>query len=160
MKGINCATTGISRMHVNHKADDSNREIEYNSESNNEDDDESEPTLGACFHQVSHHMNNYSGRLNPYWIILDNQSTVHMFSNLSLLANIQDADKPIDVYSSRDATHCSKAGTLNNIGEVYLHKNGLANILSYAKVRDTHNIIYNGVQENFTVHTPYKRIHV
>ena len=45
------------------------------------------------------------------------------------------------------------------IGKVYLHENGLANILSYAKVKDKHNITYNDVREIFTVHTPYKRIH-
>ena len=105
-------------------------------------------------------MNNDAGRLNPYWILLDNQSTVHMFSNRTFLANIQDADKPINVYSSGGATHCSKGGTLKNIREVYLHENGLANILSYTKVRDKHNITYNDVQDIFTVHKPYKRIHI
>ena len=69
-------------------------------------------------------MNNDAGRLNPYWILLDNQIKVQRFSNQSLLANIQDADDTIDIYLSVVATHCSKAGTLNNIGEVYLHKNG------------------------------------
>ena len=44
-----------------------------------------------------------------------------MFSNRTLLADIKDADKPIDVYSSRGAIHCSTAGNLNNIGEVYFH---------------------------------------
>ena len=83
-----------------------------------------------------------------------------MFSNHSLHENIQDSDKPIDVYSSGGATHCRNSGTLKNIGEVYLHKNRLANILSYAKVRDRHNITYNDVQDIFTVHTPYKRIHL
>ena len=53
-------------MHVDHEADERNGETEYNSESNNEDDENSKPTPGACFHQVSHHMNNDAGRLNPY----------------------------------------------------------------------------------------------
>ena len=66
-------------------------------------------------------MKNDTGRLKPYWILLENQSTVHMFGNRALLANIKDADNPIEVYSSEGATHCSTAGTLNNIGEVYFH---------------------------------------
>ena len=81
-----------------------------------------------------------------------------MFINRALLANTQDSDKPIDTYSSGGATHCSKSGTLKNTGEVNIHENGLANILSYAKVRDKHNITYNDVQDIFTVCTPYKRI--
>ena len=59
-----------------------------------------------------------------------------MFSNRALLENIKDADKPIDVYSRGGATHCNTSGTLKNIGEVYLHKNGLSNILSYAKIKE------------------------
>ena len=90
-------------------------------------------------------MNKNTGCLNPYWILIDNQSTVRIFSNHDILANIKDADEPINVNSSGGATHCSNAGTLKNIGEVYLHENGLANILSYAKVRDKHNITYNYV---------------
>ena len=132
-------------MNVNHESYKSSRETEYNSESNNKDDNNSEPTPGACFHQVSHHINKEAVQLNPYWKFLDNQSTVRMFKNCALLANIQDADEPINVYSSGGVTHCIKAGTLKNIGEVYLHKNGLANILYYAKVRDKHNITYNYV---------------
>ena len=72
--------------------------------------------------------------MNPYWILLSNQITVHMFGNRALLANVKDADKPIDVYSSGGATHCRTAGTLKNIREVYLHENGLENIMYYAKV--------------------------
>ena len=146
-------------MNVNHEAEESNWEIEYNSESKNEDDDNPEPTPGKWFRQVSHQMNNDAGHLNPYWIILNNQSTVHIFSNHTLLVNIQDTDDPIDVYSSGGATHCSKAGTLKNIGEVYLHGNRLANTLSYVKVKDKHNTTYDDVGDIFTVHTPYKRIH-
>ena len=69
---INCATTGISSMHINHEADESNRETEYNSESDNEDNNDSEPTPGACFHQVSFHINNDAGHLNLYCILLNN----------------------------------------------------------------------------------------
>ena len=146
-------------MHVNHEADKSNVETEYNSESDNKDDNDSEPASGACFYQVSQHMNNDAGHLYPFWILLENQSTVQMFINRALLANTQDSDKPIDTYSSGGATHCSKSGTLKNTGEVNIHENGLANILSYANMRDKHNTTYNDVQDILTVHTPYKRIH-
>ena len=120
---INRATTFISSMHADHKADESNGETEYNSESENEDDNDSEPTPGALFHQVYHHMNNDTGCLDPYWILLENKRTVDIFSNRALLENLKDVDDPIDIYLSGGATHCSTAGTLKNIGEVYLHEN-------------------------------------
>ena len=82
-----------------------------------------------------------------------------MFSNHALLSNIKYSDEPINVYSSVGATQFKNSGTLKTIGYVYLHKNRLANILSYAKVRYTQNITYNYVQEILTVHTPHKWIH-
>ena len=146
-------------MHVGNEADESNRETEYNYETENEDDNDSDPMSGACFCQVYHHMNNDVVRFNPYWILLNNHITVQMFRNRAILANIPGADDPIGVYSNGGVTHCRKERTLNNIGKIYLHENGLANIFSYAKVRDKHNITYSDVQEIFTVHAPYKRIH-
>ena len=77
-------------------------------------------------------MKNKNWRLNLYWILLKNQITVHMFIHRALLSNIKDADEPIDVYSSWGANHCDTKGTLENIGDVYMHESGLENILSYA----------------------------
>ena len=79
-----------------------------------------------------------------------------MFSNHVVLVIIKAADKPIDVYLSRGATRCDTTRTLENIGNVYLHGNGLANILSYAEVRDRHNITHDDVREIFTIPVPYK----
>ena len=42
---------------------------------------------------------------------------------------------------------------------MYLHQNGLADIISYAKVKDRQNITYDKVRKTFTIHTPYKQIH-
>ena len=50
------------------------------------------------------------------------------------------------------------ARTLKNIGEVYLHENGLANILCYTKVKDKRNMTYNDMGEILAVHKPYKLI--
>ena len=70
MQGINRVVPGISIMNVDHEVYDSNRETEYKSEFNNEDDNNSDPTPGSRFHHFSHHMNNDVGRLNPYCILL------------------------------------------------------------------------------------------
>ena len=66
-----------------------------------------------------------------------------MFIKRDILANIQEVEYTIDLYSSEGATHYSRAGTLKNIGEVYLHENGLENIMSYVKVQDKDNITCN-----------------
>ena len=83
-----------------------------------------------------------------------------MFRNRALLENGKDADEPIGVYLSGGANYYSTDGTLKNVGEVYLHENELANILSYAKVKEKQKITYDDARDIFTVHTPYKRIHL
>ena len=140
VQGAKRVAMGISNMHVDHEADGSNGDTEYNSESKNEDDDNYKPMPGAWLHQIFHHTKNETGSLNPYWALLTNHSMVHMFRKHALLENTKGADKPIDVYSIGGATHCDTSGTINNIGDVYLNENGLANILYYAKVKDRHNI--------------------
>ena len=47
VQGINRVKTGISSINADHKVDERNRETKYNSESNNEDNDDSEPMTGA-----------------------------------------------------------------------------------------------------------------
>lgn len=59
-----------------------------------------------------------------------------MFSNRELMKNIDIASNLVDVYSSGGLTRCTIKGIVDNIRDVYLHKQGLANILSFAKVRD------------------------
>ena len=44
VQGVDRVTAYISSMHVNHEADKSNRETENNSESDNEDKNNSDPT--------------------------------------------------------------------------------------------------------------------
>ena len=122
VQGVNRVSTGIYSMHVRNDADDRNKDTGY--ESTNASNYDSNPTPGASFHQIYHHMKNKNGRLNPYWILLYNHIMVHMFVNCAPLADIKDADDPIDVYSSKGETHCDTKGTLENIGDVYLY-NGL-----------------------------------
>ena len=58
VQGFNRVTAVISSIHVDHEADESNVETGYNSDSKNEYDDDSNPTTGACFRQVSQHTKN------------------------------------------------------------------------------------------------------
>ena len=107
-------------MHFGNDADNSNEDKVYDptdASYNNFD-----LTPGSCLHQISHHTKNKNRRLNPYWILLDNQRTLHMFTNRALLENITETGYLIDVSSSRGAPHCDTKGTLENVGDVYLHK--------------------------------------
>ena len=70
------------------------------------------------------------------WILLDNQSTVDVFHNSSLLKNIREADSYMDIHCNAGVTSTNLIGDLPGYGTVWYHPNGIANILSLARVRE------------------------
>ena len=104
-------------------------------------------------------MNDKGGMINKWWILLDNQITVHMLSNAEMLKNVGEDFNPITVFLSGGVTICKTKGTLTNLGDVFLHEKGLTNILLFAKVRERYRIVYENVNDIFTVHTESKPIH-
>ena len=70
------------------------------------------------------------------WILLDNQSTVHIFSTDKLLRNIRTVDKQVSVQCNAGTTITNMVGDLQGFGEVWYHPKGIANILSMALVED------------------------
>jgi hypothetical protein len=93
--------------------------------------------------------------VNPNYVLLYSQSTVHLFSNPSHVQNIHQAIKPINV-------HCNK-GTVSSTtvrdfadNKVYLHTSGIANVLSLHKLGKKYHITYDSQDHGgvFKVHTP------
>ena len=59
-------------------------------------------------------------------MILETQSTVHIFSNPALLRDTQYLDDPVNVHPTGGYTHCNVEETTEDFGAFYLHEGRLA----------------------------------
>mgnify|MGYP004197791961 CR=1 FL=1 len=73
--------------------------------------------------------------VDPMWILLDNQYTVNVFYNSKLLLNIREVSHYLRIYSTGEMTWTNMIGDLPGYGTVWFHPDGIANILSLAKVK-------------------------
>ena len=95
-----------------------------------------------CFEQSKDHE-----KVPAHYILLDSESTHDTFYIKGYLRNIRKADTPIRVNTNGGIMICDMVGDLPGYGWVYYNPNGIANILSMARVEengrrityDTHN---------------------
>jgi hypothetical protein len=67
------------------------------------------------------------------WILLDNQSTVNVFCNPTLVRNVRSAQRPLALKCNAGTVNVTKVADLPGYPEpVWFHDKGIANVLSLA----------------------------
>jgi hypothetical protein len=98
-------------------------------------------------------LNQPTGHVPLDWILLGNQSTVNVFYNKKLLRNIRQANSHMDIHCNAGVTSTNLIGDLPGYGPVWYHPNGIANIISLARVKDQHRATFDSENRNrFTIH--------
>ena len=92
---------------------------------------------GLVFYQTTagtavdnqHALSQSGGHINTTWVLLDNQSTVDIFSNRRLLKNIRKFDRGLELFSTGEQTTTYLQWDLLGYGTVWFHLGGITNIL-------------------------------
>ena len=88
-----------------------------------------------------------------YDILLDNEASISIFRNKSLLSKIQNASEPITLKGVQRAApgiRVSREGTFRELGQVYFSEKSSANILSFATLVDEGAVVrYNTANDSF-----------
>lgn len=70
-------------------------------------------------------------------ILLDNQSSCHLFKNWNLLTNVRKASHAIAIHSTAGVSSTDMVGNIPNFPDpVWLYKDRIANILSFSKIKE------------------------
>jgi hypothetical protein len=107
---------------------------------------------GRC-EELTGHIYDYqfahaNGKLPKTWILLDNQSTVNIFSNKALLQDVKATNRKMRVRCNAGWSVTNLIGRLPGYpGEVWYNPNGIANIISLSDATKHFRVHYDSTQE-------------
>ena len=101
--------------------------------------------MGVCFNQASvqkrlKEVSTLPRKDLKNLIILDCASTVHFFTNKSLLADVDVSNHPLYLGTNNGACVTTEQGCYDNL-EAWCNDHGLANVLSYALFTDVGRVV-------------------
>ena len=88
-------------------------------------------------------------------LLLDNQATCNVFCNAAYLRNIHETDSTLFIHTNSGVRQTNMMGELPGYGQVWFYEQGIANILSLAKVKKQFRVTYDSwAGGSFIVHKP------
>jgi hypothetical protein len=88
------------------------------------------------------------GRIPKDWVLLDSQSTTDAFSNPDLLQNIHEVRGSLTIHTQAGKAITKMRGTVPGYGDVWYCPDGIANILSLARVAKTRLVKFDSTNGN------------
>ena len=102
---------------------------------------------------------NSSPRIPKTWLLLDSQSTIDLACNPDLLVDIHEVEQCLTIRCNAGRKTTKWRGTMPGYGEMWLYREGIANILSLSRVKDKFRVTFDSALDNaFHVHKPEKTI--
>jgi hypothetical protein len=77
------------------------------------------------------------------WVLIDSQSTLHLFNNSELLTNIQKTSTTMRIASNGGYSSPTMQGEYDGFGRMWYDPNAIANILSLALVQDEYRVWFD-----------------
>ncbi len=87
------------------------------------------------------------------WLLLDNESSCHIFRDKNLMSNIQTIGDTLVLKTNRGKLRTNQQGYVKGIGWVWYHPNAITNILSLGLIENKYRITYDSNKKSkFIVH--------
>ena len=120
------------------------------------EDQESDYESDTCFTLIEAQtiLASSSTKLCKHDVLLDNQATTSIFREASLLSNIREGDYSLVIQGIGGCeVKTNLIGDFGAFGPVNYCPDAIANVLSFAEVKDNHRVLWDNEDDAFTVET-------
>lgn len=110
---------------------------------------------GFQFAQTNVSLTTYEDKLPSSWILLDNQSTVHVFNNRRMFCKLCTVKTTMTIRCNAGTKTTNQQGLLPGFGWVWYLPEGIANIFSLSKIAAKYRVTFDSsASPCFIVHKP------
>ena len=92
-------------------------------------------------------------------ILLDTALSTSLFGNKEYVAGITESTGKLELHTNGGPIYSKEQASVDKFGKVWYNKDSVANIFSFAEMRNRYRITYDSaVEDAFLVHTPKRKV--